>query len=392
MADLKSISLVLLFTSFTFTANTVVALSQGAKILAFGDFGTGTPDQDFVAKAMIDFCARNGCDYGFTVGDNVYPRGIENLTNGKPDYDNGKPNFALATKYFVNRYRPLNMPIYMTYGNHDVGNESINVFKDFFKNTETINKRTLGLMKNAIAYTNHADNPIVKDGLGHNSRLYMFPAAFYSIPEKGNVSLWSIDTNSFPHDPLDTYQQLNKKMPKNYGQQEWLANSLKRSKATWKIVFGHQPIYSHGGHGWLHQGSIKEFRESIEDALCDNFVDFYVAGHDHHLEIDVHQCKNGHKVIAILTGAAAKQDRIYKRTFPFFGKDKNLIWANGKYYDGDKSIYGSDDFVQGFSYFTIVDDNTAIVRMALARKTSTEQTDACVKIAKGGGLTKVSCP
>ena len=51
--------------------------------------------------------------------------------------------------------------------------------------------------------------------------------------------------------------------------------------ATWKIVYGHHPIYSDGEHGdttrLLKSGGLRQ-------VMRDRQVDLYVAGHDHDLQ------------------------------------------------------------------------------------------------------------
>lgn len=383
--------LFIVFVGFTCLGIASYAGNNSAKILLFGDFGTGAEDQLTVADDMVNFCRQHSCDYAITTGDNLYPRGVENLKNGKADYDNGTPNYQIIIDRFVKIYGALKMPFYMSFGNHDVGNEGpVSIFKDLLKSNSAIIKRTLALMRNQISFSNHKENPAVTDSLGRPSRLWILPDEYYHQEEKGNVHLFALNTNTFPHRALNVTNDAPHETEKNFQQRNWLDASTK-SVGGWKIVFGHMPLHSHGLHYWLESPNIKSFRNSIIDTLCDNRVDFYISGHDHHLEVDKHECANGHVIVSVLTGAAAKRGRIYKSSFSLFSKDKHLLWGNGQDYLGDKSIYSDDAMALGFSHLEIIDANTAKLTMKLSVKNLPSQQDGCFAIVKGKSIVKAKC-
>jgi tartrate-resistant acid phosphatase type 5 len=60
----------------------------------------------------------------------------------------------------------------------------------------------------------------------------------------------------------------------------WLDRELAASKATWKLVYGHFPLYSHSIRG--HNGGMIR---RLEPTLVKHKVDLYMAGHDHTLEM-----------------------------------------------------------------------------------------------------------
>jgi len=353
------------------------ALYASSKILIFGDFGTGDANQKLVAQDMIRYCQKHHCDYGVTVGDNIYPKGVVNLVDSTP-------NFGIITDVFVKNYGPLKIPIFMSFGNHDIGNEGLlSIFKDVLKNQEFINKRTVGLMKNQINYTNHTDNPTVINSMQKPSRLWNFSASFYHQEEKEGVNLFALNTNAYPH-------SVDLAHPKNFAQEAWLKNKLAQVKSGWKIVFGHMPLYSHGRHGWQDFLAIREFRDSIIKLLCEEKVDFYLSGHDHHLEVDRHRCPDGHVITAIISGAAGKSDRVYQRSFPFFCDDKNLVWANGKLYKNSKLIYKNNDEVLGFAHLTI-DGPRAVLKIKLSQGASADRKNGCFEIIKSKSIDQISC-
>ena len=123
-------------------------------------------------------------------------------------------------------YQHLNFPFYPIFGNHDYH----------------------GNVKAQLEYSEI--NPKWK-----------FPARYYSI-EKEGTSFFMIDTEKFDEE-----------------QMKWLDEKVSQSSSRWKIVCGHRPIYSHGGHG--NNASLKEKLLPI----IKNRVDFYFSGHDHHLEL-----------------------------------------------------------------------------------------------------------
>ena len=71
-------------------------------------------------------------------------------------------------------------------------------------------------------------------------------------------------------------QVLTQDVPK---QLAWFKAALAASAAQWKIVIGHHPIYSGGGHG-----DTPELIEKILPLLHEHKVQAYFNGHDHDLQ------------------------------------------------------------------------------------------------------------
>lgn len=59
----------------------------------------------------------------------------------------------------------------------------------------------------------------------------------------------------------------------------WLEESLARSQARWKVVYGHHPLYSSGLHG-----SSKTLIERLTPLFSRYKVQLYLCGHDHNYE------------------------------------------------------------------------------------------------------------
>jgi hypothetical protein len=88
------------------------------------------------------------------------------------------------------------------------------------------------------------------------------PGAYYTFTA-GPVQFFALDTQSVA---------LSEK------QRRWLDAELSRSQATWKVVYGHHPIYSGGAY---------EDRPDLIGRLLPilaNRADIYICGHDHNLQ------------------------------------------------------------------------------------------------------------
>jgi tartrate-resistant acid phosphatase type 5 len=81
---------------------------------------------------------------------------------------------------------------------------------------------------------------------------------------------------SYYHSDATRAQVVTQDVPK---QLAWFKDSLAASKAQWKIVIGHHPIYSGGGHG-----DTMELIRDILPLLHKYKVQAYFNGHDHDLQ------------------------------------------------------------------------------------------------------------
>lgn len=76
----------------------------------------------------------------------------------------------------------------------------------------------------------------------------------------------------------------------------WLDKELSRSKAPWKIVFGHHQIYSSG-----HYGLNQPFIKTLTPIFQKYGVQLYINGHDHHYE----RTRNINGITYLTCGAGA---------------------------------------------------------------------------------------
>lgn len=198
------------------------------RALVFGDWGSRGPGQRLVAQAMAARARREPVDLLITTGDNFYPRGVTSVDD---------PQWA---EKFEGIYADpaLQVPVYPALGNHD----------------------WLGNVDAQVEYSRK--NP-----------RWRLPARYhaFTLPEGAAdplVEVFVTDTQAMHLRGGDAEQRA------------WLAQALAHSKARWKVVVGHHPIYSHGRHG----GS-GAMRERFEPILVEHRVDLYMAGHDHTLEM-----------------------------------------------------------------------------------------------------------
>ena len=84
----------------------------------------------------------------------------------------------------------------------------------------------------------------------------------------------------------------------------WLDAQLRGSKARWKIVVGHHPVYT---GGWRKDSpDTKRMHDLLEPIFTKHKVDVYIAGHEHHLE----HIKAEGPTHYIVSGAASESRKV----------------------------------------------------------------------------------
>jgi len=196
---------------------------QPVRVVTLGDFGGGAPEnrqfageeQKQVAAAMREAQRQTPFDFGLTLGDNFYPDGMES------------PADARWQTLWRELYDPLGLRFYATLGNHD---------------------------------WHLADSPAAELLYTQQSLSWRLPAPYYTYTA-GPVQFFALDTNEVSEAQL-----------------LWLQDALKQSRARWKVVYGHHPIYSGGRHGG-GQTLLKRLLPVIE-----GHADIYLAGHEHDMQ------------------------------------------------------------------------------------------------------------
>jgi hypothetical protein len=188
---------------------------QSIRVLAFGDFGTGSTAQKETAAQMLAYHRKSPFDFGVTLGDNFYSLGM------------ASPQDPRWKTWWEEMYAPLGIKFYAALGNHDWG---------------------------------FADSPAAEILYSDKSQSWKMPAPYYTFTA-GAVQFFALDTNDLSEAQLT-----------------WLREQLDKSRARWKIVYGHHPVYSDGEHG-DDARLIKKLLPILESK-----ADIYLVGHDHIIE------------------------------------------------------------------------------------------------------------
>ena len=159
----------------------VVPAGKPIRVLAFGDFGTGSVAQKQTAAAMVAYHKIHPFDFGLTLGDNFYARGMTS-----PD----DPRWQTQWEQL---YSQMHIPFYAVLGNHDWSG---------------------------------SDSPAAEILYSAKSQTWHMPSPYYTFTA-GSVQFFAFDTPAVDEAEL-----------------KWLDVELTKSTAQWKVVYGHYHIYS----------------------------------------------------------------------------------------------------------------------------------------------------
>ena len=224
-------------------AETASKLSDDVASLRFlliGDWGReGTHHQQDVANAMNVIAAKIKPRFIISTGDNFYEDGVQSPQD--PQWQTSYVRVYAAES--------LQIPWHVVLGNHDYH----------------------GNLDAQINYSN-------------SSSRWHLPARYYQRTETWaghNVDFFFLDTNPFVMEYRHSEKMAAEIVAQNTSEQlTWLDKSLAVSRADWKIVIGHHPIYS----GGTEHGSQPELIEQLNPILEKHRVPVYFNGHDHDLQ------------------------------------------------------------------------------------------------------------
>jgi len=193
--------------------------------IALGDQGEGGSSQKHVARLMNEKARKDSLYFVLTLGDNFYSNGVTSVND--PQWQSK----------FEEMYDlpDLNVPFYASLGNHDHHN---------------------GNARHQVEYGKKSD----KWKMAHY--YYTFSKV---IDAHSSIQFFALDT--------DVIKQGGEY---NLEQVEWLERELRASTATWKIVYGHHPVFSYGKHG--NEGRMIDL---VRPLLEKYEVAVYLCGHDH---------------------------------------------------------------------------------------------------------------
>ena len=207
-----------------------------------GDWGRrGRPDQREVAQQMALACQKSSASFVISVGDNFYETGLTSLEDDQWQLSFEKVYDAPS----------LQVPWYVILGNHDY----------------------IGKTEPQLSY-------------GKTHPRWNMPARYYtkvySVDATTHLECFYIDTCPFIEEYKNNPEFTKGELPAQdtARQLQWLDRALADSKAEWKLVFGHHPVYSSG----LAHGNQPEIIAHILPLLEKYKVQAYFSGHDHDLE------------------------------------------------------------------------------------------------------------
>ncbi|MEL6250707.1 MAG: metallophosphoesterase [Bacteroidota bacterium] len=218
----------------------VLSKSKSLKFAVMGDWGVrGKLQQKEVAQQLNTFSQSKGLDFIVTTGDNFYPVGVESVEDEhwKESYED------------VYRGASLNIPWYPVLGNHDYG----------------------GNLEAQFAYS--AD-----------SKSWTFPGRYYAVEYKiangQHILMAFLDTSPFHDAYFEERKYEGIEASDSTLQKRWLEKVLGESKADWKLIFGHHPLYT----GGMRAKDKPYVRMHLEELLEKEGADAYICGHEHDLQ------------------------------------------------------------------------------------------------------------
>ena len=212
---------------------------EGLRFFVIGDWGKGDTNQRNVAQAMAAEAFIHPIDFMISVGDNFYPKGVKSVKD--PQWERSFENVYVDTN--------LKRDWYTAFGNHDY----------------------MGRIRAQLNY--HKINPRWKTEKRYDSFTKGIPHS------SDSVLVVFIDTNPFDGTLKGLrYNGLGRQNKK--AQLVWLDHVLGQSKAKWKIVVGHHPLFTTG----YRRGKMLDVRAAFLPVFEKYRVDVYFAGHDHDLQ------------------------------------------------------------------------------------------------------------
>jgi hypothetical protein len=247
----------------------ITVLGQDFSFIAVGDTGKGNDGQYRIGATMTKVCAEIDCQFVTMLGDNFYNVGVSS------------PNDPQFVDKFEKPYATLDVPFYISLGNHDYG--------------QFANEWRRGGYQ--IQY-------------GKKNPKWILPSFYYTF-EKNDVLFIVLDTTRLFH---------NKDVSK---QVSFIRKAIRENTKKWVIVVGHHPYISNGEHGSAgsydgvlvppFSGNI--IKEVFENELCP-YVDLVLAGHDHSLQSlpGTAACP---KPLFVVSGGGASASSIKRNNNPY---------------------------------------------------------------------------
>lgn len=224
-------------------------------IILLGDMGSGYKEQYDVSKLIEKLIKNSKKNAICGLGDNIYEDGCKTARDKQ---------FKIK---FEDPYKNIsdNNKFYMCLGNHD-----------------------------------YHTNPKAQINYGkissRNKGKWVMPNNYYSYT-LNNIDFFVIDTNiDYMNESTINRQFMNVKKIMD-----------KPTKSKWRIMYGHHPLRSVGGHGNPH----KQLDKFITKLIDYGNIDIYMAGHDHSKQL-IKMNINDRDVYQVVCGTGGKPGDTYK--------------------------------------------------------------------------------
>ena len=246
-----------------------------------------------VSQAMKSFCAQQGCDFATMLGDNIYPDGA--MANAD-DARRFRDVFTIPYGSLVEG-RP-DFRIYGVLGNHDWHTSRAGAMAQvrFLETTTPFFMN--GLFYRVVPAASHGqveifaiDTEVLLAGTAVREAILAEDASEVATEELEQLEPWAAPQSDAERNMVS-----------------WLETALASSKARWKIVIGHHPLWSTAGSKFQQA---KSLRRLILPTLC-RYADLYLAGHEHTLEVHTDNCTDalpgwdGTPLPEVVSGSASK--------------------------------------------------------------------------------------
>lgn len=305
-----------------------------------------------ISTAMKNFCRDDAtCDFGFMLGDNIYPDGATMGTDGVSD--EGRFKHMISDPFGDLVSQPEDYITYSVMGNHDWYTSREGGFAQI-----AFLEQHPGFYMNGPYYT-------VKPTQGNDDiELFIIDTnmilATVTVMEDGlnadgtEAPTGEIDIPDYDFNPMTAAE---KAMP------QWLEEKLRESTAKWKFVVAHHPIWSSAGSKFEQA---RELRKLILPAMC-RYADAYFVGHEHTMEIHEDDCSaaigeaTDPPLVQIVSGAASKQRAL----------NSNFIRQQGLKYPELTQVWAKGQ-VWGFAHMTVQGDTATVSILSVPDDGSSE--------------------
>jgi predicted MPP superfamily phosphohydrolase len=198
------------------------------------------------------------------------------------DFGTGGRDECAVAAQMLDEHNRANLDLVLTVGDNIYPNGSARHFAKHFE------EPFAGLLKERVKFYAALGNHDVEQGRKDQCNYPLFNMSgdcYYSISRgNGLIEFFVLDSTNF-----------------DGGQASWLETGLRNSRALWKVVTLHHPIYSSG----KKHGSNLQLRKILEPLLTRYQVQVVFAGHDHVYE----RLKVQAGIQHFVTGAGGKMRR-----------------------------------------------------------------------------------